>query len=383
MQQLAPPESILDTLYDCATDFEKWPVFQARLCEEFDAKGSVVQYGDIVAKDFSFFAFYGIDPNCVTEYAKCIDTDPRMPVFRRLPGRPLSCHLHLPADAWERSDMKRLFRTFGTEYSLSSVWFEEYRTVIAIVLFRAAEFPPFNEEECLRFGEYTSHVRRTIDLQRRFAVIQEETWSAQSTLDEMPIGVVVCDSESRIVFANRTARSIAADGDGLLIRHNQLWATQQEASADLRATVRRLLEATMNDGTKASVGLSLARASSVRPLQVRLTPIWKNESAPFPPLSLNRPLCAVYITDPDQPSESDTELLQRLFGLTPREADVLSSIVYGRSVQETARAFGVAASTVRTHLKSLFSKTDTSSQSALVRLVAGSPAWSSHQASLR
>ncbi|WP_414644836.1 helix-turn-helix transcriptional regulator [Bradyrhizobium sp.] len=64
------------------------------------------------------------------------------------------------------------------------------------------------------------------------------------------------------------------------------------------------------------------------------------------------------------------ELAAKLYKLTETELRVLFAIVSGDGVAEAAEILGVAPTTVRTHLQSIFRKTETKRQSSLVKLVA-------------
>lgn len=66
----------------------------------------------------------------------------------------------------------------------------------------------------------------------------------------------------------------------------------------------------------------------------------------------------------------DERLLEALFDLTAAEARVARRLVEGQSVTAIARAFGVATSTVRSQLKSIFGKTGTRRQAEIVSLLA-------------
>jgi DNA-binding CsgD family transcriptional regulator len=65
------------------------------------------------------------------------------------------------------------------------------------------------------------------------------------------------------------------------------------------------------------------------------------------------------------------EAISRHFSLTPAELRVLIAIVEVGGVPEVASVLGVSETTVRTHLRHLFEKTQTTRQADLVRLVAG------------
>jgi DNA-binding CsgD family transcriptional regulator len=64
-----------------------------------------------------------------------------------------------------------------------------------------------------------------------------------------------------------------------------------------------------------------------------------------------------------------TAFIKNRFGLTPAEARLVLRLVSGDSLRSAAKALGVQYETVRTHLKSIFQKTETRRQAELVILV--------------
>lgn len=68
--------------------------------------------------------------------------------------------------------------------------------------------------------------------------------------------------------------------------------------------------------------------------------------------------------------EVDPTLLQAALGLSRSEARISALIYAGLSLREVALKLGIAQSTVKTHLQSVFGKTHISKQTELVKLVA-------------
>lgn len=66
--------------------------------------------------------------------------------------------------------------------------------------------------------------------------------------------------------------------------------------------------------------------------------------------------------------ELNRDLVQR-YELTDKEQKTLIALTHGRSIKEIAQQSFVSENTVKTHLKSLFRKTDSNSQADIVRLV--------------
>jgi len=66
--------------------------------------------------------------------------------------------------------------------------------------------------------------------------------------------------------------------------------------------------------------------------------------------------------------QDGAELMAATYGLTPAETRVLTSLLAGRTLAQTAKALGIAPNTAKTHLTSIFSKTGVTRQADLMRL---------------
>jgi DNA-binding CsgD family transcriptional regulator len=82
-------------------------------------------------------------------------------------------------------------------------------------------------------------------------------------------------------------------------------------------------------------------------------------------------LCVLVIPTVARMGIASAQVIQCLFDLTPAEARVARGIAIGKTVDELALEAGLAASTVRNQLKSVFSKTGVSRQADLVGILTG------------
>jgi DNA-binding CsgD family transcriptional regulator len=97
--------------------------------------------------------------------------------------------------------------------------------------------------------------------------------------------------------------------------------------------------------------------------------------APLPPQdsgSRRQPAAILFISDPDLVVEPNRILLQNTFGLTEAEARVAAALARGQNIEQIAAEFQLSPETIRTHLKKVFAKTDTSRQGELIRLLLAS-----------
>ena len=108
--------------------------------------------------------------------------------------------------------------------------------------------------------------------------------------------------------------------------------------------------------------VALRRTDGERPLILRAVPIAEGEQS--------GPHTVVILLDLETTPEPQSEALQKLFGLTPAEARLALGISRGRSPEQIAEEGGVAVSTIRKQLASVFTKTHTSRQSELAALLA-------------
>ena len=63
-------------------------------------------------------------------------------------------------------------------------------------------------------------------------------------------------------------------------------------------------------------------------------------------------------------------LITKLYGLTRAESRLAEALLAGQSLEDYGDRAGLTRNTLKTHLRSLFSKTDTARQSELVRRLA-------------
>jgi DNA-binding CsgD family transcriptional regulator len=77
----------------------------------------------------------------------------------------------------------------------------------------------------------------------------------------------------------------------------------------------------------------------------------------------------LFVVDPEGGAPPVSEVLERFYSLTHAEAEIVRLLATGVSLEEAAQSRGVSINTARSHLKHAFSKTGTSRQGELVRLI--------------
>jgi DNA-binding CsgD family transcriptional regulator len=175
-------------------------------------------------------------------------------------------------------------------------------------------------------------------------------------LDRMGYGGLILDTSGQVVLVNET-------GVGLLKEHGN--APYDPENPDwCRHALKSLLRARNAERFRMNEDnwVALRRAEGARPLVLRAVPIAVGRQS--------GPHTVVILLDLEATPEPQAEALQKLFELTPAEARLALRISRGRSPEQIAKEGGVAVSTIRKQLASVFTKTHTSRQSELAALLA-------------
>lgn len=223
---------------------------------------------------------------------------------------------------------------------------------------------PGNQESLL--GEaLLPHLERATTLARQLHQSHERNLSLESILDKIPIGIIILDPESKVLGKNLRADRILADNTGLSLEHDRLRSHSRETTTQLRKLVSQVCEASGTTEECARTH-SVTGHKNTLPLSLLITP--------SPNLPSGQTRATVFIATPDAPAHIPLSRLQGLYGLTEAESKLVNGLVNGKDIESICKERGITRNTARTHLKAVFSKTRTSRQSELVRLVLLGPA---------
>lgn len=187
--------------------------------------------------------------------------------------------------------------------------------------------------------------------------------SVFGALDHLTLGVILVDRAGLPLWHNRRAREIMDRSDGLRLSTIGLVGP---SSADTRS-LRELITAAVSGGTKGI--LAMDRGPELRPLLLIASPL-KPIDAPDLENGYTQFACGViFVSDPHQTDEPNSEALRRAYGLTHREAQAAIAVARGQGLKAAADAMGVALTTARSQLQQAFAKTGTSQQAELAALV--------------
>lgn len=211
------------------------------------------------------------------------------------------------------------------------------------------------------------HLLRAIRIHARLDCIESERALYAGAISQLALGSIILDQNAEVLTANNQAQQLLNSDAGIELKQRRLVLCDQQQQQALEQAIARVLAAQvqLDDEHSLVEALSLQgiKAGTALGLIVRAVPQTPWAKGP------STPSVALFISDPQVPSEAPEQAIQQLFGFTPTEARFALLLAKGDSLDEAAAAMGVSRNTARTHLRSAFAKTGVSRQTLLVRLI--------------
>jgi DNA-binding CsgD family transcriptional regulator/PAS domain-containing protein len=226
----------------------------------------------------------------------------------------------------------------------------------------------FAASELRMLGRLVPHMANALRVNWYVGASQTHQRQAEEALNQLNTGLFLLENDGRIVFANRTAQGLLRKGDGITARAGKLVATRQRDHAMFSEFIARAAgQATDINRVQA---IRIERDAGRRPLQAWAAPLPRHPGN-FLRQSSPSDLMLVVI-DPELSAAPPIEALRALYGLTDAEARLTCALLEGARLEDYAERVGISMNTARTHLKSVFAKTDTDRQAELMRLLSRS-----------
>ncbi len=230
---------------------------------------------------------------------------------------------------------------------------------------RADSVGEYDRADVRRARILIPHFQRAIaiaaDLERSQVIRAASVYS----LEGNSRGAFLLDRERRILYANRAALGMADTADAFRIRDNRLAIGDPADAARLASLLAAACDPTSPSHARSGVA-RLRRTSGARDYIVTVSALDRRPQL-FAEMA---PSAMALVCDPDARPKGLTEKLQALYALTPTEARLAERIAFGETPAEAAEALRIKLSTIRWHLASIYRKTDSSGQAALIRIVA-------------
>ena len=369
-------ERILASMHEAALDDTRWSSASALIDDALGVHGNSLVVCDLHSGEDIEFFFLGIffhaqrHLELEREYFEVYyPLDERVPRASQIPD---SQPVHI-SDLFTEKELKNslVYNDFLNRlYAQNSINFRldgPIGSSIVWIVHDSVEGDAWSTAQLNSIRRLLPHIRQYMRVRQALGSAGALGESLTQMLDTTGAGIIQLDRHGRIVEMNDLARDLLRTGDGLFDARGFLFARAPQDNAKLQGVLNRALPPF---GAQGVGGSTVVRRASALPLAVHVNPVDRQETdySAWPVAAL------MLVVDPASRHRINPAMARAVLGLTKMESQVAVLLAEGRSVAQVAAAFGRKESTIRSHVKQMYSKLGLSRQVDLVRLVLSLPA---------
>jgi DNA-binding CsgD family transcriptional regulator len=357
---------LVGSVYDAAADPTFWSPFLEQLAYDTRATSAALVMHDFDHAVCTVSSSWELNPEAdrlYQEYYHVVDVWAQRALPKPAGYVCSSESLCLPPEIRTTEIYNDFLARFGIEHGMFSVIENTPSLFASASLYRDQSSPEFETSglETLRF--LSPHLQRAFKLHFQFSELKAQSACLEAALDLISTGVILFGSSGKVLFMNCSASALVGERDGLLATREGLRSERQGESALLTKAIQGA--AAPSKGNGVGQGGTVLISRRVRcPLQVMISPLRNSAIS-----RLGAITAIAFVMDPSRRQRPTQDILRTLFGLTPAECRVALLLGDGLAPKEIAGMIGVSVETVRSQMKSIFSKTNVKRQSELVRVL--------------
>lgn len=357
-------DRVIDDIYDGGTS--DWQAVGRSLFNCLGANGGSLRFPQADGRSFNVFEttetaeasysdyYFGVDPvrSALTRLASNQNQPINVMVAEDL----------LDGGRYRRSEFYQDFaKPHHQEHMLLGVVGDDERNVIGI--FR--EDVPFGAREITTLSRLMPHIRRAVHLRRRLQRAEHLASLSYAAFEALPGCAVVVDSECHVLYANSAAEKCLSRRDLPVYLSSEMNSGKMRLNVDNRGNAARLgamisEAAYVGNGGAMRFEVDTGSGNRIRQFALFVLPQPTQSSADKIFSGAGDPVL-VMINELSRPTLVNPSLLRDLFGLSIAESSVAMALLGGQTSEAVARDRDVSLETVRTQIRMVLRKTNTSS----------------------
>ncbi|MEJ1171067.1 helix-turn-helix transcriptional regulator [Variovorax sp. CCNWLW235] len=369
---------LIGAIYDCSLDPQRWAATCEMIAQRCDSAAGGICMHDLKQTQNDQLYVFGYEPEFLQKLGARYADSPMAAadVLSNLGDvSALSMerfHLH------DSGFYREVLQPHGV---LDIMWFPALRTgerMASLHASRGDKSLHYQQGDLGLFKLLAPHVCRALAISDALDIQVLNSDVLKRTLDGLAAGVFLAARDGHVVYMNTAAERQVRSGTAMRLVDNRLSPVYPAARAALTQAIRDSgREGADMHAMDHAIGIPDGTGGGY---VATLLPIADGRRAGV--LAPFAASVAVFMQDPVQPPLMPGEAFGRLHGLTGGELRVLMALSQGLGGTEAAGMLGVGEPTIRTHLQRIYSKTGTSRQGDLLRLLHHSTPPTRHQTRL-
>ncbi|WP_114417403.1 helix-turn-helix transcriptional regulator [Marinospirillum perlucidum] len=363
---------LLESIYDSATHPEAFEYFLKKLCAFTQSGSANLSTVNVSEGCFVGGWIYGFKKEDLALYMEenLINQDPiAQKIMSSPPGQFIAIRKIIDWESFKQETIyKRWVEPQDIIDSAGCMIKSEGSIQTTLFIQRKTAQGPFTDEEVHFLNSLVPHIQRSVSLYLRLAAKDMANQTLPNVLDALATPTILLDSRGLVKHVNTTAQAFMTQRGWISIENNLLTSSVKE----LRNRFNSFLMT-----NAAYIHAEQGSGQSVIHTQVGGEHLaFCMQQVDAAPGSGTNGGALLFIHHQEQwIDERKVPVIAELFHLTPAEARVALLLAQGMSIEAIANYLQRQNTTVRTQLKSVFSKTGTNSQGQLVSLLLTSPVF--------
>ena len=377
---IAQESHIIGMIYDAAMDTKLWPNVLEAIVEYSESNSAIFTVLDQLNPDYNFMYAHNIYQEGLERYkTEHIDV-----IDMRLHGtqmRQLGVGKCLLVNAMNYSEVEgsdeyilyeKCLKPSNIEY-LNGVLLEEgiYRwSMLAVHRPKcAAPYSQIEEHVLERLG---THLRRALQIYRQLVEVKNENLHLYKLLEQIKVGIILLDHEKKVCFSNNLATKILNQSTLIRIDITGRLKTSMVFQSKLDQLISSAMfqdEIVLNEEVDAGGVIGIYHPDEKnRPMTLTITPMSMDHNKKY---NQHKHMVAIYITEMNLKHKLSYRLMKAIYQLSNREIEICELFVNGLNLEEISKQCNITLSSVRTYFKTIYSKTNCTSQVQLMQLLLG------------
>ncbi len=289
------------------------------------------------------------------------------------PGRLYSTYLHFSCrqpDFYRTEFFNDWARQQDIHHGLCGTVYGDSERSVQLLLQRTCGQGHYTEQDTLFVNTLVPHLQHALLAAGQIARARVEADAIARAAESEILPFLLLDRELRIRYCSPLAEKLLVEGEVLTSRNGRPVLIDHSCDRRLKKLLRQSLDGAISRTCAGGSSIAVQRPGRLN-LHLLLRPVH-----PAMPLLAGETdvFIAIYCHDPQAAVRLDKERLSELYELSAAETRVAAALVATPDSEDLARQCCISLNTLRSHLKSVYLKTQSNSRAELMKRLLTSPA---------
>ena len=259
---------------------------------------------------------------------------------------------------------KDLLIPYGSRYTASAKLLDQDGEIVLIAFLSRLGLDGFSAYQRQALDALCFHLRNATAIYRKTRRLMVVAVAGSELLNRLRRPAFLLSMDRSVSFMNDAAQEHLGHSQVLGLRLDRLIALDVEAERELCRGFECVLLGTRAGEASRRVIVRLRRRGGAAAVVASLTALLPAETMHA---FGNLPQVLVLLHERESRTMPDVLLWEAAYSLTPGQSRVALAVYQGHTIKEAAKSLRIAETTVRTHLREVFAKTDTRRQAHLIQ----------------